>query len=250
MQYHRILIIGLMTLMLGQSTYAAGFIGASVSRHLNEQNIGLLGKWEHTLSDNERFKIEGDLQSGDAYRGNVNVALGLDVWKIGVELTSRNKLKGYALDTLGRTNDIGASIVTNLGGLNVSVGIFGRNGNPFAKPSALGTLAPLGYNEDELLSLGLDTVYPADRGLTIKGGSSLLAGVETELKVSRFDIELIGLIELLGKGERVDQLRTKISTGGAIGVFDWKVFADVETQKYGNILEQETALLATVGIEF
>ena len=34
--------------------------------------------------------------------------------------------------------------------LEVAIGVFGRNGNPFGKPNAKDDLVPLGYNEDTL----------------------------------------------------------------------------------------------------
>ena len=87
-------------------------------------------------------------------------AITFDVSAVGIRLFSNNKLKGYTVDTLGRTNDVGAALVIPTGDLEIAVGVFGRNGNPFGKPNAKDDLVPLGYNEDTLLSLGLDTLHP------------------------------------------------------------------------------------------
>ncbi len=213
--------------------YSEGNVAVNVSGVMDDNAWGVVGEYEKGI-----FEVEGNLQSGEAYAGNVDAAVTLfDYFRV----SSKNTLKGYELATLGRQNDLGASFVIPIGEtVDVAVGIFGRNGNPFTPVYEL-------ENPSDPNSAVLK-----DEGITIQEGSTLLASLEAELDVGRFEIEGQGLLELLGEGDKVQQVRVNISTDGAF--FDtgltWNIAANVRLQKLGEVIEYETDYFAGLGLQF
>lgn len=229
-----------------QLTFSEGTVGFSYNRVVKDSNIGFTGDYEYSA---ERFDVdvEGNLQSGDVYKGKMDTAVTFDISAIGIRLYSNNTLKGYTLNTLGRSNDLGAALVVPIKDVDVVVGIFGRNGNPFAPRSALGTLTDAGFAEETFDGLSLDSITLAE-GISIKEGSSLNVSLETEFDITRFEIELKGLLEVLGDGEKVHQVLANISTDGTLWrQFNWQVSADIAAQLFGETAEWETAWMTTVG---
>lgn len=230
--------------------FSEGNIGFNYSRAIDDQNWGFLGDYEHK-ADIFDFEVEGQLQSGDVYRGKTDLSVTLNTpLPIDLQLYSNNTLKGYTLDTLGRVNDVGAALVVPINSLNVSIGIFGRNGNPFAPRTALGTLTDAGFSEEDLTGLDLENIQLSE-GMSIKAGSSLNSSIETEFDISRFEVEVKGLLELLGEGEKVHQLLANIATGGTLlQQFSWQISADLGAQLFGDVIEYEVSWITSIGYEF
>ena len=252
MSYRTTLFI--LTLMLAAlvalPVFATGNIGFNYSRAIDDQNWGFLGDYEHK-ADIFDFEVEGQLQSGDVYRGKTDLSVTLNTpLRVDLQLYSNNTLKGYTLDTLGRVNDAGAALVVPISSLNVSIGIFGRNGNPFAPRTALSTLTDAGFSEEDFTGLDLENIQLSE-GMSIKAGSSLNGSIETEFDISRFEVEVKGLLELLGEGEKVHQLLANIATGGTLlQKFNWQISADLGAQLFGDVIEYETSWITSIGYEF
>lgn len=252
MKYLSVILLILMTTLYA---HASGNVGFSYSQAVDDSNWGVNGDYEKDF-DVLGIEIEGQLQSGDVYRGNIDASITFNLDAIGVDaidvrLSSDNQLKGYTLDTLGRQNNLHADFVVPVGNLEFSVGVFGRNGSPFAKPSALNTLLPLGYVEDELVALGLDTLYPTDRGLTLPDGSAAGASVKGEFDISRFEMELKALLQLFGEGVKVHQSTLEITTGGKLtGSLGWRIQSVLATQIYDGLLEYEMAHMLSLEYPF
>ena len=245
-----VILLTCAALLCCQFAYAEGNIAVNYSQIIDDTAWGVIGDYEHDTGPFD-FEVEGQLQSGAIYNGTVETAITFDVSAVGIRLFSNNKLKGYTVDTLGRTNDVGAALVIPTGDLEIAVGVFGRNGNPFGKPNAKDDLVPLGYDEDTLLSLGLDTLHPAPKGLTIEGGNSINASIETEFDVNRFEVELRGLLEIAGEGEKTHQLLTNIATDGNLAIgLNWQAAVNIALQKYGEHYEWESAWFVGVGKKF
>ena len=229
-----ITVLTVLTMFFTTGAYSEGNIAVNVAGVMDDNAWGVIGDYEKGI-----FEVEGNLQSGDAYAGNVDVSVNLlnDV----IRVSSKNTLKGFSLDELGRTNDLGASVVFGVSDeVDIAVGIFGRNGNPFA---------PVYELEDPS---DPTSAVLKDAGITIKSGSTMLASLETELDVGRFEVEVQGLLELLGTDDKIQQVRANISTDGALfntGI-TWNVAADVRLQKYGELVETETSYFAGFGKKF
>ena len=230
--------------------FSEGNIGFTYSRAIDDQNWGFLGDYEHK-ADIFDFEVEGQLQSGDVYRGKTDLSVTLNTpLPVDLQLYSNNTLKGYTLDTLGRVNDVGAALVVPINSLNVSIGIFGRNGNPFAPRTALSTLTDAGFSEEDFTGLDLENIQLSE-GMSIKAGSSLNGSIETEFDISRFEVEVKGLLELVGEGEKVHQVLANIATGGTLlQAFSWQISADLGAQLFGDVIEYETSWITSIGYEF
>lgn len=231
--------ISIMLIILALFTCAtvdANTLGLSYDRAVDETNIGIYGDYEKDLGIAD-FEVEGQLQGGDIYLGNIDTAFTFNIGSIGLRLENNNLLKGYELSSIGRTNDIGASLVIPIDSLEVSVGIFGKSGNPFDKIYEL-------ENPSDPESAVLK-----DAGITIKDGSTLNAAVKTEFDVSRFEVGLRALFELAGEGEKAHQAVIDIGTGGnLVGGIDWTVQAQITTQIYGDLIEHESQIIS--GLEY
>ena len=241
------LVILTSVFLLTSFSAVANEFGFTYSQAIDEVNWGVTGDVEVGI-----FDIDGTLQSGDMYRGTADISMTFDLGAIGVELYSDNRVKGYELTALGRTNDIGAGFIVPLDeSLDVSVSVFGRNGNPFAPATAESTLLDAGFSEESLEGLGLSEIPSGDKGISIKEGSSVNAAISTVFALSRFNVELKGIVEVAGEGEKVHQFLTDVSTGGTLtDQLSWQFSAEVVSQLYGELIEYETAWLATIGYSF
>lgn len=246
-------IFALLSVLPSKKAYSEGNIGLSINRSVDEHNAGIFGDYETDVGP-LGLEIEGQLQSGDVYDGHLNLAVLWNFKNIGFRVASDNDLKGYSLDTLGRQNNLGLDFVVPIGGSGVelSVGVFGRNGNPFEKPSALNTLLDEGFVEDEIAPLGLAEIYPKDRGIVLPDGSAAGMAIKGEFDVSGFKIGLKTLLELLGEGEKVHQFRLDIGTGGTFdstGV-EWEIYSTLTAQKSGNTIQYEDSWMTRFSYPF
>ena len=222
-----------LTMFFTSPAYSEGNLAVNVAGALDDNAWGVIGDYEKGI-----FEVEGNLQGGDAYTGNVDAAVTLFDY---LRVSSKNTLKGFSLDELGRTNDLGAAFVVPVSDeVDVAIGIFGRNGNPFAPVYEL-------ENPSDPNSVVLK-----DAGITIKGGSTMLASLETELDVGRFEVELQGLLELLGTDDKIQQVRANISTDGVFGDsgITWNAAVNLRLQKYGELIETESDYFAGLGLKF
>ena len=234
---------------------ADGNVGFNYNRAVNDASWGLTGDWEYEIRPRVIFEVEGDLQSGDVYKGTTDLSISFGV----IRFSSHNTFKGYDFSGIGRKNDLGVSLVKTFGDIEVAVGVSGRNGNPFAPQTALGALTAAGFGEEEFEGLGLENIKLSE-GLSIKDGSSLLGSLETELDFNvanrDFELGIQALLEMAGEGERVHQVKANLGTNGELfGEFDWQAALTLEAQLYGdgdagNIIEYETTWFIGLGYAF
>ena len=182
-------------------------------------------------------------------------------------------VKGYSLSDLGRSTDIGAKFgrtfsfgrasdgggnppdgngsATALqnprpkaGGVQVSLGIFGRNGGVFSQPTALKTLEDNGYDITALGDLGLDAVNPAPTGLSIKAGNSVNALIEAEFDLDFAHVRIQGMPELSASEDAVHQLITTLQSSWELGRrLQLTGTLDIGFQTFEGTLEREIANL-------
>ena len=200
-------------------------VGFIYQEAIDDSSWGVNADYETQVNDVVKFGVEGQLQSGVSYAGNADIAVTL--WE-SLRLESNNLFTGYQVSKLGRTNDLGASYVFMLGKLEVSAGLFGKNGNPFQPVYFLKD--PTDPNSAEL----------KDSGILIKDGSSLNLALRTELEFQVLgkgvEVGLRGLLEVAGEEgtEKAHQLRADLQTGGQlVGGINWTAQAQVNAQAWG-----------------
>ena len=229
-----ILIIGIaLTFGFLALNCSANTIGFSYDRAVDDSNFGIYGDYEQEL-DYLDFEAEGQMQGGDAYLGNLDLAF---TFFNNFRVESNNTFKGFTLDSIGRKNNLGLSFVAPIGDTEVSVGVFGVNGNPFE---------PV-YELDD--PTNPESAVLKDSGLSIKEGSTLNAALKAEFDVSRFEVGIRGLIELAGEGDKVHQVDLDANTSGRItNSVNWTLQTRLSAQLYGDIIEYETRIIS--GIEY
>lgn len=242
------LMLAILFALLTDSVHGAGNIGFTYSQVIDDQSGGVTAEYEH---DGEiiDFEIDGQLQSGDIYRGKAHAEV---VFRLGnsiglkpfVDITA----KGYTLDGLGREQNYGLAGTVKVGDLDFDIGVGGRNSNPWGEPNALDELLPKGYNEDELTALGLDKVHPAPKGIPFKSGNSVIAFASTSLEKGNFEVDLKGVFEVAGEGDKAHQIHADFETNrNLFGNVDLIVGLQVATQFYQQSIQYESAVLTTIG---
>ena len=218
-------------------------VGFTYTDAIGDIGFGLHGDYEVDINAITKFGIEGQLQSGDAYLGDLDFGLTFGNDALGIRFESHNNLTGFDLKGLGRTNSLGASLVFPLGDWEVSGGIFGQSGNPF----------------DPVYELK-DPTDPTsavvkDAGIRVKDGSTLNLALRTELEFEFFgrDVEagLRGLFEIAGEGERVNQGTIDLETGGHLsGGFNWTAQLEFVVQAQGDIIQSQRSFILGANYPF
>lgn len=225
-----------LTMLFTVGAYSEGNVGFNYNRALADSSWGINADYETEVRENVNFGIEGQLQSGNAYLGNLDLSVTL--FK-NLRLESNNVLKGYEIRKLGRTNDLGLSFVIPINSTEWSVGVFGNNGSPFPEVYEL---------KDTSDPTSAELV---DSGISIKDGSSLNVAVRGELDVSRFEIDARAIFEVAGQGEKAHQLNLGVETGGQlIGGIGWSINGKIKTQLYSGVIEYEHALISSIQYDF
>lgn len=236
--------------LLTAQAYAEGKIGFSFSQVIDERSSGAVGEWERDFG---RYAVEldGQIQSGDIYRGKYHGAVTFDLARVGVKVSTEGTVKGHTLGTLGRDSNIALALSVPVDNLSFDVGFAGRNSRPWGAPSAKDELLPRGFDEAQLDALGLGSVYPAPSGIQFKHGNSIAALVATELDWQKIEIGIKGLIELVGEGDRAHQILTKFQTSKRLNdKLSLMLGSELMLQFYRDELQSESAVFSTVDYSF
>ena len=214
-------------------------VGIDYNQAIQDTSVGIHGDYEvdFGLFDAE---IEGQLQGGDLYLGNIDAAITFDFMNVGFRLASDNIIKGYHLKDLGRDNVLTASLVVPINDeYEVSIGIFGRNGNPFATVFEL---------EDESNPNSL--IVEKDAGISMPDKSLIGVSVSAGFDVSRFEVDFKALLDPLSEVKN-HQVSVDIGTGGnLVGGFAWKIKSNIVGQIVGGNGQFESSTIAGIDYNF
>ena len=236
-----LILIVMIALAIFAPSVFANEVGFIYSQASNDSNWGVNADYEKKVSERIKVGIEGQLQSGDIYLGNADLALTLNL-PVNVRLESNNLLKGYSLEGMGSSTDLGASLVFPLGNTEWSAGVFGKNGNPFAPAYELKD--PTDPTSVELVDSGIDIIAKSSLNLAIRGEFDKTVLDRT------VEVGVRTLIELRGEGDKVHQLVVDLETGGAVWGVNWTVQGQVITQAHGDTIQHDRAIMTGVKIPF
>ena len=243
------MLVMLILLCCSLFAHGAGNIGFNFSQVIDDQSAGLFGEYEYD-GEGVGFEIDGQLQSGDVYRGKTHAEITFYVSAVGIKLLSDTTAKGYTLDTLGRDSNVAVALTVPAGDLNFDVGIGGKQASPWGAPNALSELVPKGYDQTELEALGLDKVTPAPRGLPFQEGAFLQTYIATGFKRGGVDIDIKGIIQLTGE-EKAHQVLTSFDTSRNIGGnFTLNIGAEVGVMSYQKSIHSEVAIFTGLGYKW
>ena len=238
-------------LLLGSVADADRSLGLSVNQIGPDVSWGASAALPFTMGA-AQCRLEATLQGGDHILGKSALEVELPiVGGFDAGVFTRMNVKGYAISDLGRATDLGAKFGRTFGDVQVSLGIFGRNGGVFSQPTALKTLEDNGYDITALADLGLDAVHPVPTGLSLKAGNSVNALIETEFDLSFAHVRIQGMPELSAAADAVHQLIATLSSSWELGThLELTGTLDVGFQSFGGQLEREIANLWTLDLDF
>lgn len=210
-------------------------VGFSYSRAVDDASLGVYGDYEQQVGPVD-FDVEAQLQTGDLYVGNVDVSATFKR----IRIASDNKLQGATLAGIGRQNVMTGSVVFPfLGKYEVSVGVFGQNGNPF----------------DEIYELAdpsdPTSVELKDAGIAIPEGNLWGISVTGAYDVKNFEIDGKALLD---PNNTTHQGKIGIGTGGELwGGLGWSAKVNIAVQSYKEtddvrILEFQTDTI--IGVDY
>lgn len=250
MFFSRFLILAMFMMLIFSIQSFADSLGFTFNQIIDDRSLGLTGDYD-TRFRRVDFSIDGQLALGDVHRGVVNTEFVFDVAAVDLKLLINTKLKGHALTELGRENVSILAFTLPIDAYNFDIGIGGTNASPFAPPNALDDLTAKGYSADVLEPLGLADINPKPKGLPFKNGSALNAYIATGFEKADVDIDVRGLIELLGEGDRLHQINTVFKTNRVI--FENVVAAvglEVGLAFYAQEVHWETAVISSFAYRF
>ena len=249
----RILVIASIVAILlftAQSLYADGSVGVTYSQIIDDRSAGIAGDYTTKISDRVNFEADVQVQIGDIYNAKLNTNFVFDISLVDLKLLIENKYKGYDLDTLGRSQSVGLAFTLPVDNMNFDIGIGGVNSSPFGTPNAFDTLVGNGFAESKIEGKGLDTVTPELKGIPFKNGNALNVFVSTGFTKGVFDIDVKGAIELLGEGDKQQQVNTTIKTSGRVYGSVFTTALEVGLVSYQDAIHYETAVVTTLGFDF
>ena len=238
-------------LLYGQCAEASsGNVGVSYSQIIDDRSFGVTGDYEAAISDRVKFEADAQVQSGDIHNVKINTNFIFDVSTVDLKLLIENKAKGYTLATLGREQNIGLAFTVPIDSLNVDVGIGGKNASPFSAPNAYDTLVAEGFAESAIDGKGLSALSPAPKGLPFKNGNALNVFVTTGFAQGIFDIDVKGIVELVGDGDKQHQVNLSFKTGGKVYDVVITTVLELGLMSYQDEIHYETGVITSAGFEF
>jgi len=231
-----IFVVLMFTLCIVAAQCEANNIGFSYSRAVDDEVIGIHGDYEKDLGLFD-LEVEGQLQSGDMHVGSLDVSATFSF----VRLSSNNSLKGFTLGSIGRENVMTLSGVYEVGDYEISLGVFGRNGNPFK------TAYELSDPTDPLSEI-VETYH----GISMPEGSSWGVSLASGMDIANFEVD--GEV-LLDPNDVRHQGNIGIGTGGELlGNFGWSAKANIVAQSIkddkSRVLSIETSTIIGVDYNF
>ena len=237
-------------LLMTKFGYADGSLGVSYSQIIDDRSLGVTADYETQLADRVTFEADGQLQAGGIYNAKINTDFTFDIATVDLKLLISNKVKGYTLNTLGREQSLGLAFSVPVESLNFDIGIGGKNASPFGSPNAYDTLIGEGFSESELTGKGLESLSAPLKGLPFKNGNSVNAFIVTGFGAGIFDVDVKGVVELLGQGDKQHQAILNFKTGGKVYDVNVTTALELSLMSYQDAFHYETAVVTTAGFEF
>ena len=242
--------IAMLLMFIFTASVYANSVGFTYSQIIDDRSLGITGDYETALTNRVHFEADGNLLAGDIYNVKLNTDFTFDISTIDLKLLIENKLKGYSLNTLGRSQSLGLAFTVPIKAINVDIGIGSTNASPFSVPNGFDTLVAAGFAESDIEGKGLSALSPGAKGIPFRNGSAVNAFLSTNFEKGIFEIDIKGAIELLGKGDKMHQVNTTLKTGGSIYGAIITTALEIGLASYQDEIHYETAMITTAGFDF
>ena len=245
--FKKTLIFILMAIFVS-SVYADTEIGITYNKVIEDVGIGFTAKTEHQVTKNidVEFNTQGQY-ANTLLRGKYHASVLLFDY---VKVYQDGLFRGYAGQKLGRQADLGIAVqfpfLTESG---VGVGVFGRSGGEFGKPTLADIAEQNGINPDNIHpdSQGL-TADPT--GLNVRPGQSVNLLVYTDFEYRGVDVGVKFMPQITGE-DKAHQLVITSKMVFPIGKsVEFHTGFDVGFQHYRDTIEYETAGLGSIVLSF
>ncbi len=248
------LLMIIFTLAFTITVHAQTNIGGTYANIASEQGWGVTVDTSHDTGKVE-INIDGTAQGGDAIIwGTWHGEAIFDVSVFGVKLFVDGRFKKYTGQETGDNRDYGAAIQLppiGIDGLDVGIGVFGRNANPFGRPNLYDDAEALGYNRNDYEGLGLENIQPPPTGLSpMPLGTSVNMLVYGTWQINdEWKVKVRAMPQLTGK-DKVHQLivspEVHFDLGERLGL---TLSGDIAFQTYQEVIERELAIIAAISLK-
>ena len=225
---------------------SANTIGITYQKVSEDVGWGGVANLQGHVTDDILAELDIQLQGGDIIKGRYTAEIGI----AGISVFHAGNIKGYSLDGLGNELDLGAKGTINVSGLDVSVGVFGRNASEFAGRTAQSVLVDENGFDEEGLPPGLADISPPPSGLKIHPGSTLNFLLETSFDVDRFAVAVRAMPQLTGETKAHQALVIANTDVELTDKIRLNLGGEVAFQAVDETIEYETAAIVTVDLEF
>jgi hypothetical protein len=243
--------LSVMLLLFAYATTAtANTIGFTYSQIINDRSLGLTGDYQTALANRVQFEADAQIQAGNIYNAKLNTNFIFDISTVDLKVLIANSVRGHTLQSLGRSQSVGLAFTVPIETFNVDVGIGGTNASPFAASNAFDTLVGAGFAESAIEGKGLSALTPASKGIPFRNGSALNAFLSTGFRAGIFDVDVKGVLELLGEGDKMHQVNTTFKTGGKVYGALIMTSLEIGLASYQDLIHRELATITTAGFDF
>ena len=230
------------------SVYATTNIGISANKVIDQTSIGLTAKTEQGLGENTQFEFDTQAQYANTLiRGKYHAEIILYEY---LKLYQNGDYRGTLGQKIGTQSDLGIAIhLPVLAKSGLGIGIFGRSGGEFAKPTLADIAEQNGIDSDKIDPMSA-TLTAEPTGLNIRPGQSINLLLYTDFEYKGIDIGLKFMPQLTGE-DKAHQLVASTQTAFNLGSgFKLLLGGDVRLQQYQENIQYETSGTSTITLEF
>ena len=202
-------------------------------------------------------RIDAKLQNtGTELVGDTELEVGIPIGVLQAVIFNVHNFDGQSIAELNRTSDLGLKVrspETVIGEvvLTFGLGVFGRNGGVYAGPTADTDLMGIGYTQEQIGGLGLETIKRPKDGLATSAENSVNLQLETLLSLGDAYASFLLQPELKGQdNDKVHQALLKVGTNIKVWKVIFNIELDVGAQTWEDSIQTEYAAFGSWNVEF
>lgn len=233
-------------LFVAVSMSQANTIGITFDKVIDDVSWGGIANLQGNLTEDVLAELDVQLQGGDQIKGRYGLEVGISA----ISVFHYGNIKGYSLDGIGSELDIGAKGTINIGGLDVSVGLFARNASEFAGRTAQSILVDENGFDPSGLPPGLGELSPPPTGLKIHPGASANLLLETAFDKGGIGITARLMPQVTGEDRAHQGLLIAKKSLQLTDIWNLDLGGELAFQLHDDSIDYETAAIAALTIDF
>ena len=248
-----LLLMGAMLMFTLKLCYGQTHIGVNYGSIAGEDAWGITADTSNEIAGVE-INLDGTAQGGGSVTwGRWHAEAIVPISVFGLKIFVDGLFKKYEGQETGQNRDAGAAIQlpSFVEGLDIGIGVFGRNSNPFGAPNALDDLEGIGYNRNDFDGLGLENISPPPTGLSIQPSGNylnMLIYANWDLNED-WSLKARAMPQLTGE-DKVHQLilspQVSYDLNNKVNLV---IGGDIAFQTFGDMIEKELAIFTSLSLE-